>query len=136
MAVYRSKDSCLQLEIATVLTDIAGIRNIKMKLPSPEKMEIDDIKSDHVDLEVTGRTGGGTLSADSFWDPAHATWHAIHALMNTPAKADWSTTWGNSGTDIAFSGILESLELNAERTDPIMAPLEIAIAEKVVLPTS
>ena len=133
MAVYAGKGSILQVTISASLTTIAGVRSIGFDPGEVETMEIDDLSDDYVNLDVTGRAGGGTLSAEVFWDPGNAQMQALHALWNTPAKEDFSTTWGTSTESIAVNGILTQLPISATRTEPLLSNIEIAVAERPAL---
>lgn len=133
MTVYAGQGSILQVTISAALTTIAGVRDINFDPGEVETMEIDDLASDYVDLDVTGRAGGGTVTGEAFWDPANAQMQKLHTLWNTPAKESWSTTWGSSTESIAFSGILTKMPITATRTDPITTAIEIAVAERPTL---
>lgn len=133
MTVYAGVATVLQVTISSVLTTIVGVRDVEFDPGEVETMEIDDLSSDYVDLDVTGRAGGGTVSAECFWDPANAQMQALHTLWNTPAKEAFSITWGATTESTAFTGILTKLPLTANRTDPITTAIEIAVAERPTL---
>lgn len=133
MTVYAGQSTVLQVAISSVLTTIVGVRDVEFDPGEVETMEIDDLDSDYVDLDVTGRAGGGSVSAEAFWDPANAQMQALHALWNDPAKEDFSITWGATSQDTAFNGILTKCPISATRTDPITTALEIAVAERPTL---
>lgn len=133
MAVYSGQGTVLQVTISASLTTIAGARNVEFDPGEVETMEIDDLSDDYVNLDVTGRAGGGSVSSEVFWDPANAQIQALHALWNTPAKEDYSITWGSSEESLAFNGILTKMPITANRTDPITSNIEIAVAERPVL---
>jgi len=133
MTVYAGAGSILQVTIVSTLTTIAGMRDIEFDPGEVETMEIDDLDSDYVALDVTGRAGGGTVSGECFWDPANAQMQALHALWNDPEIEDFSITWGSSTESIAFKGIVTKLPITATRTDPITCAIEIAIADRPAL---
>lgn len=133
MTVYAGQGSVLQVTISAALTTIVGVRNIEFDPGEVETMEIDDLSDDYVDLDVTGRAGGGTVSAEAFWDPANAQMQALHTLWNTPATEAFSITWGSSSESIGFTGILTKMPISATRTDPITTALEIAVAARPTL---
>ncbi|TWT57253.1 hypothetical protein KOR42_06110 [Thalassoglobus neptunius] len=133
MTVYAGVDSILQVTIAASLTTIAGIRDIEFDPGEVELMEIDDLASDYVDRAPTGRAGGGTVTAECFWDPANAQMQALHTLWNTPAEEDFSITWSTTTESIAFKGILTKIPISATRTDPITTALEVAVSQRPVL---
>ena len=133
MTVFAGQATILQVTISAVLTTIAGVRNVVFDPGEVETMEIDDLASDYVDLDVTGRAGGGNVTGTAFWDPANAQMQALHILWNTPAIEAWSITWGATTESIAFNGILTKIPITAERTDPITTDLEIAVSDRPTL---
>lgn len=133
MTVYAGKGSVLQVTISASLTTIAGIRNIDFDPGEVELMDVDDLVDDYVDRDVTGRASGGNVAAEGFWDPANAQMQALHTLWNTPAKEDFSITWSTTSESLPFKGILTKLPIAANRTDPLLTNLEIAVAERPVL---
>lgn len=133
MTVYAGLATILQVTISSVLTTIAGVRDVNLDPGEVETMEVDDLDDDYVGLDVTGRAGGGSVTGECFWDPAAATMQALHTLWNTPAKEAFSITWGATSESIAISGILTKMPITATRTDPITTALEIKIAERPVL---
>jgi hypothetical protein len=133
MTVYAGQGTILQVTIAASLTTIAGVREVEFDPGEVEVMEIDDLASDYIDLDVTGRAGGGSVKAPTLWDPANAQMQALHALWNTPAKEDYSITWGATAESIAWNGILTKMPIKAVRSEPIMSELEFKVAERPAL---
>ena len=141
MSKYSSLGSVLKLTIASVLTIIAGIRDIDFESPELEMMDIDDIESTHVDQDPTGRTKGGSVKASAFWDPAAATHVALVALFNAQVKTSgvyvptlWSIDWSASPTATQlFSGTLVKQSRKAERGSPLMSDLEITVSRRPTL---
>lgn len=138
---YSSLGTKLQLTISSVLTDLVGIRDVEFEVPEMEMMEVDDLASEHVDLDPTGRTKGGSVKASSFYDPAAATTTALIALFNSPVKTSgvyvptvWAIVWSSSaGATQGFSGTLTKQTRKAERGSPLMADLEITVSRKPTL---
>ena len=133
MTVYAGKGSLLQVTISASLTTIAGVRNIDFDPGEVELMDVDDLADDYVDRDVTGRASGGSVAAEGFWDPANAQMQALHTLWNTPAIEDFSITWSTTSESLPFKGILTKLPITANRTDPLLTNLEIAVAQRPVL---
>lgn len=130
MTVYAGRTTVLQVTISSSLTTIAGVRGVEFDPGEVETMEVDDLSDDYVDLDVTGRAGGGSVTADAFWDPANAQMQALNKLWNTPKKEDFSITWGASNQSTAFKGILTKLPITASRSDPITTNIEIKVAQR------
>lgn len=138
---YTSLGSFLQITLATVLTTVAGIRDIDFESPELELMDVDDLESTHVDQDPTGRTKGGSVKASAFWDPAAASHAGLCVLFNAPVKTlgvyvptvcaiSWSA---QPATVQGFSGTLTKQSRKAERGSPLMCDLEIAVTRKPTL---
>lgn len=129
-----SLDTVVQLDIATVFTPVAGIRNVEFTAPEPECTEIDDISSTFVDMLETGRSSGGGITFSRLLDPAAATSLALVALINTPAMKDWKIIWPNTGaTTQALKGHLKKLTRKADRGEALTEDNEIVTARLPVV---
>jgi hypothetical protein len=139
-----SLHTVLKVEIATVLTAVAGIRNVDWKPGDVETMEIDAIDDDYVNLDATGRVAAGEVTAQMFTDLSSAAYAKFVTLFVTPAKNDFQIEWpqditpGTAGLQPAlqpFKGILKSLPIKAERGAPLLTDISIAVAERPTLVT-
>jgi hypothetical protein len=138
---YSSLGTKLQLGIASVMTDVAGVRDVELEFPELEMMEIDDLSSEHVDEDPTGRTKGGSCKASMFYDPAAASSAALIAMFNAPIKTagrfvptDWAIVWSvNPVATQAFKGTLVKQNVKAERGSPLLKDLEIKVSRKPVM---
>lgn len=141
MPAYSSLGTTLRLTIATVLTVVAGIRDVEFETPELELMDVDDLAMDYVDRDPTGRSSGGSVKASMFFDPASASNTALIALYNAPVVTAgvrvptlWSINWSsNPASTQLFSGTLLKQNRKAERGSPLMADLEIAVTRKPTL---
>lgn len=109
MAAYKHKckGTALQQLIATTYTAVAQI--ISIDLPD---MESETYESDTLDntgagvlYQPTGRTEGGSMSGDLFYDPGLAGHQALTALLTTPAAESWRIIFTNtSNSQWSFTG--------------------------------
>lgn len=144
--INSSLGTVLQVAVATVLTAIAGIRDVKWNPGEAETFECDDLADTHVNLGATGRTMGGECTAQMFTDFLAATWTPLADLMMTPVVTDFAIVWtaadsddGTAGIQAAtqpFKGIFKSLPVVAERGQPLLSDLSIAVAEKPTIVNS
>lgn len=138
---YSSLGTVLQLAIASVLTAIAGIRDVEFETPELELMEVDDLAADYVEKDPTGRSSGGSVKASMFYDPASASNTALIALYNAPVKTagvyvptSWAIVWSaNPAATQPFSGTLVKQPRKAERGSPLITDLEITVTRKPTL---
>lgn len=108
------KGTKLQMTIATVLTDLAQVISIDLPEAESETYESDTLDNEDAGIpyDPTGRTEGGSMSAELFFDPALAGHQAITDLLSSPAKCNWAvvfadeahTTWPIPGAGVSFGG--------------------------------
>ena len=141
MSKFSSLGTELQLTISSVLTEVAQVRDIEFDPGELELYETDDISSDHVEEDPSGRTKGGSVKASMFYDPASASNTALIALWNTPVKTSgvyvptvWAIVWSsNPAATQGFSGTLVKQPVKAERGSPLIKDLEIKVTRKPTL---
>lgn len=143
MPAVSSLGTVLKVAISSVLTAISGIRDVDWKPGEVELMEIDDIDDDYVNQDVTGRASAGEVTAQMFSDFASASWAKLTTLFETPAKEDFQIEWQQDSdgttadlqaTTQPFTGILKTLPVKAERGQPLLTDISIAVAERPTLP--
>ena len=129
-----SLGTVLKVAVAGVQTAIAGVRNVDFKSPEVELYETDGLTDTYVGRNTTGRTSGGSVSFEKFFDPAAATHSALIALINSPATADWQIAWSDAAATVQdFTGVLKSLSQKAARGDALMESGEIEITSAPTL---
>jgi len=114
MAKIKTKGTALNQEIASVLTAVAQLVSITLPECESETTECDTL--DNTDAGIpympTGRSEGGSASADLFYDPALAGHQALLSIITTPAITGWSitfadtatSTWTFDGAGLSFGG--------------------------------
>lgn len=141
MGIYTSLGTLLKLSIASVFTTVAGVRDVDFETPELELMDVDDLSSDYVDRDMTGRSAGGSVKGSMFYDPASASNTALIALYNSPTQtsgvyvaSSWQIVWSASpAATQAFTGVLTKQNAKAERGSPLIKDLEIAVTRKPTL---
>lgn len=83
---YSSLGTVLQLTIAAVLTTLVGIRDVDFESPELEMYETDDLASNFVEEDPSGRAKGGSVKGSMFFDPASASNTALIALFNAQVQ--------------------------------------------------
>lgn len=114
MAKLKCKGTALKQEVGTVYTAIAQVISLELPQMEAETFEADtlDNASAGVPYAPTGRTEGGSVSGELFFDPALAGHQALLDLLTTPAAQDWQivfadaglTTWAFAGAGFGFGG--------------------------------
>lgn len=89
MAIVRSKGTLLKMTIASVLTTIAQVMSLDLPEAENETFEADylDNPDAGVPYKATGRTEGGEVGFEAFFDPVLASHQALTDLLTTPAAA-------------------------------------------------
>ena len=138
---YSSLGTVLQQTIASVLTTVAGIRDVEFEAPELEMYDVDDLVATHVDQDPSGRSKGGSCKASMFLDPASASHTALIALFNSPVVTSgvyvgtaWAIVWSASPASTQlFTGTLTKQSRKAERGSPLMMDLEITVTRRPTL---
>lgn len=137
MTQIASKGTVLELDIATVFTEIAQV--IGLDGPDPEVQVFDStILNGAVgrEKEVTGFVEGGTVSGSLFFDPVASTLQALTDLLLVPAVSNWKTIWSDTlPTEWPYAGILKKCKPAAGLDDGLKADLEIVLDGIVTYPS-
>lgn len=107
MAKVPTKGTALKQTLATVLTAVAQVISIDLPDMESETYEADTLDNTDAGIpyESTGRTEGGSLSGELFFDPALAGHQALTALLTTPADESWTLTFADTGATVwTFTG--------------------------------
>lgn len=138
VTAFASKGTKLQLEIATVFTDIIQVVSIDGPGPDVETFDARHLGSGTgVPMLPNGYVAGGSVSAEMFLDPAAATTLALTALLTTPAVVNWKEIFSDTAaTEWPFAGILKSFNPSAKPEDGLKATMEIMLSGIVTYPTS
>jgi len=114
MAKIKSKGTTLKQEIASTLTTVAQL--ISLTLPECESETYESDTLDNTDAGIpydpTGRSEGGSASAELFYDPALSGHQSLLSVITTPATTGWSitfadtaaSTWIFDGAGLSFGG--------------------------------
>lgn len=138
---FTSLGTILQVTISSVLTALAGVRDVEFEAPELELYDRDDLVDDYVQRDASGRTSGGSVKGSMLWDPASATNTKLIALFNSPTVTSgvyvpevWAIVWSSSpAATQGFSGYLTKQTRKAERGAPLMNDFEIQTARKPTL---
>jgi hypothetical protein len=100
MAKIKCKGTVLQQTLATVLTPVAQIIDLSGPDMEAETAECDTLDNSDAGIPYmsTGRTEGGSLSGNMFFDPALAGHTNILDLLTTPQSETWKLIFADTGT--------------------------------------
>lgn len=139
MAKVKCKGTALQQEIASTYTAVAQI----ISLDGPE-MESETYESDTLDnsdagipYDETGRTEGGSLSGELFYDPALDGHTDLLALLTTPQGENWKIIFADTGTsEWTFAGAGFSFSPTVALNDGLKANFSIKLDKIPTFPGS
>lgn len=80
--IHRAKQSNVKITIASVLTKIPGLQNIKINWGEKKSFENSDLDSDYEAPELSGLLGEQSLTADLILDPLSTVHQFLHASWN------------------------------------------------------
>ena len=100
MAKIVCKGTVLQQLIGTVYTAVAQLISLDLPESESETAECDTL--DNADAGIpymsTGRSEGGSLGFELFYDPVLAAHQALLALITAPAAESWKLILADAGT--------------------------------------
>lgn len=130
MAKIKSKGTTLKQEIASVLTAVAQVISLTLPECESETYEADTLDNENAGIpyEPTGRSEGGSASAELFYDPALAGHVALLTIITTPATTGWSITFADTATSTwTFDGAGLSFGGTAAMNDGLKGSLSIKL---------
>jgi hypothetical protein len=111
MAKVKCKGTVLQQYLVATFTPVAQIISLDLPDMEAETFEADTLDNANAGIpyDPTGRTEGGSVGGELFYDPALAGHQAILTLLTTPpataAKETWKIIFADTGaSEWAFTG--------------------------------
>lgn len=137
MAKIKVKGSALRQDVSGMVA-VAQIISFGFDGAESETYESDtlDNTSAGIPYDETGRTEGGSFSAELFFDPVLAGHQNITDLLITPAGETWDMTFADAGSTVwPFSGAGLGFGITAALNDGLKASLTIKLDTIVDYPT-
>lgn len=128
MAKLKGKGTVLQQQLGTVMTAVAQIISIEASGMESETYESDTLDNSNAGIpyDATGRTEGGSISGEMFYDPALAGHKALLVLLTTPADETWKLIFSDT-TEWSFTGAGFSYSVNVVLNDGVKANFGIKL---------
>lgn len=137
MAFVKSKGTLLQYASGNTYATLSQIVSLDGPELQAESVEFDTLDNNAAGIpyEPTGRTEGGKVSGELFFDPALAAHKILTGLLTTPAKINWNLAFADTNTtDWPFSGADVSLKPTAALKDGLKAAFSIKLNGIPTLP--
>lgn len=139
---HRSKGSNVKVTIATVLTKIPGLQNIKINWGEKKSFDNSDLDSDYESPELSGLLGEQSLTADVIVDPLGT----VHQFLNTSfnyfatdevlasdlQKLTGTIDLGVTAKTIAWKGFISKFDTDMSKGAGIMGSIEIKFYERIL----
>lgn len=135
MAQFATQGSKLQLEIATVFTDVPGVEGLDGPGGDKEEIEVTAI-SDTVKKYLSGLRDEGEVSFNLFYDPANAVHAAIKSNYDASGNtvAAWKIICSDAGNaEIAFSGYVKTFRFAFQKNTAGMASVAIRVTGAAIV---
>lgn len=135
MAKLKGKGSIMQLEVASVFTDITQLLSIDCPVPEVETYDSTCLETTGPGREPapTGYATSGECGFEMFFDPALTIHKTLLGLLASPAVKNWKLKFSDSGPTVwPFAGILKKLGPKIVMNEGVKASGNI---ELVGLPT-
>jgi len=130
MTVIASKGTTLQQTVAAALVDIAQVISLDFSGMESETFESDSLDNTDAGIphQATGRTEGGSVSGELWFDPALQGQNNMQYMLDNPGDESWNVVWPDSATTSwAFTGAGLSFAPKAALNDGLKASFSIKI---------
>jgi len=123
------KGTTLYQTIASVATPIAQIISLDGPGVESETFEADTLDNEDSGIphQATGRTEGGSLSGEMFFDPALVGHQNLTELLRLPAEETYALGFSD-GSDMNFTGAGFSLSTAVALNDGLKASFSIKLS--------
>jgi hypothetical protein len=132
---HKSKGTGFFTTLASTLTKITGLKNIKLNMGENKHIEIADLDSTYeapFDVDLTGAQG---LTADVIYDPLGATHQDLAKQKNERTGRAGKLVLGATGQELPVAAFtVKKFDVDAEVGNALMGSIEVAFNELVELP--
>lgn len=131
---FAAKASNVEITIATVLTEVPGVRSITINPGENGTFESGDLAADYDEVTASGVASGAAVTFSGTWDPTDSTQQVLHAAFNAGTTLiTGNCTIGSSAVDIGFTGFVTKWEVKAEFKGGWMFDAEIKCDDRISL---
>jgi predicted secreted protein len=134
VTAHKSKGTKFKTTIASTLTDVAGMKNLKINFGENKTIEVADLDSTYeapFDVDLTGAQGA---TFDLIYDPLGASQQDLSKAKNEHTERVGEIVLGATGVEIAVPGFyVTKFDVDAEVGNGLMASVEVKFSELVEL---
>lgn len=135
--------SALYCTIASTLTKIPGIQDLKINPGEKQKYSVQDLDSDFAASLPAGTFGEGTISGKLLWNPLgtvhkflHSTFNDVDAdaiAANNKTKIVGKIVFGNTAVEYVAKYFFTKFEISGEMNGAFMVDWEAALTDRIEL---
>jgi len=128
MAKLKCKGTALQQMLGTVYTTVAQVISLEASGMESETFESDTLDNANAGIpyDPTGRSEGGTVSGELFYDPALSGHQDLLALITTPADESWKIVYSDN-SEWTFTGASFSMGVTVALADGLKGSFSIKV---------
>lgn len=131
---HKAKGSGFFTTLASTLTKVTGIKNLKLNMGENKFIEIADLDSTYeapFDVDLTGAQGA---TFDLIYDPLGAVHQDLAKQKNERTSRAGKLVLGATGVELAVAAFgVKKFDVDAEVGNALMASVEVAFLELVEL---
>ena len=130
MAKVISKGTAIQQTISAAFVTVAQVISLDGPDCESETFEADTLDNTNAGIpyKPTGRTEGGSLSGDLFYDPALDSHKDLLELLRLPAEESWKIVFADTGASVwTFAGAGLSFSPTVALNDGLKANFAIKL---------
>lgn len=134
VTAHRAKGSAFYTTIASTLTKIVGLKNIKLNMGENKFIELADLDSDYEAPFDVGVIGAQGLTADIIYDPLGPTHQDLSKQKNELTSRAGKVVLGSTGVELAVAAFgVKKFDVDTEQGNALMGSIEVVFLEKVEL---
>lgn len=131
--VYAAKGTKLQATVSATLTDIPGLKDIKVTGFENDLIEELSLDDAYPTVLAAGTLTVGKLSGQLIWDPLNDVQQALHTAKNAGAVVVGNLIWAATGVEEACTYIVNKFERSSEAKGGLMADIEVTFTAAIDL---
>ena len=134
VVAHKAKGTAFFTTIASTLTKVAGLKNLKISFGENKHIEVADLDSDYeapFDIDLTGAQGA---TFDLIYDPLGSSQQDLSKAKNEKTERVGKIVLGATGVEIPVPAFtVPKFDVDAEVGNGLMASVEVKFTEKIEL---
>jgi hypothetical protein len=133
VTAHKSKGSAFFTTIASTLTKVPGVKNLKINFGENKTIEVADLDSTYEAPFDVQLIGAQSISFGLIHNPLNATHQDLQKAKNNCTERVGKFVLGATGVEIPIVFIVTKYDLDAEVGNGLMADVEVKLTELALL---